>query len=89
VNISPKQALLGRIHQDTQLVNHINQLERDVAFYKRLLVQACLSNSGKIDIDPSKAVETVFGEFTLEFGSGKITLLGSEHSLFPEVTHES
>lgn len=59
------------------------ELERDVAFYRRVLVQACLSNGGKIDVDPELYHRAQHPEHRLEFGNGKITLLGSEHSLFP------
>jgi hypothetical protein len=60
-----------------------SQLERDLEFYKRILIQACLSNGNKIDVDPLKARAAQAGGYSIEFGNGKITLLGSEHSLFP------
>lgn len=68
------------------LIRELEQLRRDSEFYNRVLMQAVLSHGGKLDIDPSKDVEAKAainkGE-CLEFGNGRVTILGSKYSLWP------
>jgi hypothetical protein len=73
------------IMQQQQILNAYEQALRDVTFYKRILVQAMLTNNGILIVDPSKydeAKELLNSNCTLEFGNGKVCIHKENGSIF-------
>lgn len=80
------QSLEEKVLEQQAIMEEVKQLIRDRDFYKRLIIQAMLSNDGKLDIDPSKADEAfaLLNNSTLEFGNGKVCFHKEKHSIFEQ-----
>lgn len=80
------QSLEEKVMEQQAILEEVKQLIRDRDFYKRVIIQAMLTNDGKLDIDPTKADEAfaLLNNSQIEYGNGKVCFHKEKHSIFAQ-----